>query len=67
MNILDIIRNKIQTPKNVLIVIAKFNEDITWVKQLRYNYKIYDKSKDIPNVGREAETYLRYIIENYTT
>jgi hypothetical protein len=65
MNILDIIRTKTQKPKSVLIVIAKFNEDMDWVKQLRYNYKIYDKSKDIPNVGREAETYLRYIIENY--
>jgi hypothetical protein len=65
MNILNIIRNKTQKHKNAIIVIAKFNEDMRWVNQLRYNYKIYDKSKDIPNVGREAETYLRYIIENY--
>lgn len=51
--------------KNVLVVIAKYREDMAWVKELPCEYKIYDKDKDIPNVGREAETYLRYIIENY--
>jgi len=50
---------------HVFIVIAKYNEDVSWTNELVCNYKIYDKSKDIPNVGREAETYLRYIIENY--
>jgi Protein of unknown function (DUF3431) len=49
----------------VLAVIAKFKEDVSWVKELSCPYKIYDKDKDIPNVGREAETYLRYIIEHY--
>lgn len=51
--------------RKVLAVIAKFKEDISWVKELSCAYNIYDKDKDIPNVGREAETYLRYIIENY--
>jgi hypothetical protein len=51
--------------KNVLVVIAKYKENVSWVKDLQCAYKIYDKDKDIPNVGREAETYLRYIIENY--
>jgi hypothetical protein len=48
-----------------MIVVAKYKEDITWVKDLKYPYIIYDKNKDIPNVGREAETYLRFILENY--
>jgi hypothetical protein len=48
-----------------MVVVAKYKEDVSWVKQLNYEYKIYDKSLDIPNVGREAETYLRFIIENY--
>ncbi len=48
-----------------MIVIAKYKEDISWVKDLKYPYIIYDKSKDIPNVGRESETYLRFILENY--
>lgn len=49
----------------VIAVIAKYREDISWINELGCPSKIYDKSKDIPNVGREAETYLRYIIENY--
>ena len=50
-----------------MIVIAKYKEDISWVKDLKYPYIIYDKSKDIPNIGRESETYLRFILENYDT
>jgi hypothetical protein len=45
--------------------IAKYKEDCSWINELPCKYIVYDKSKDIPNVGREAETYLRYIIENY--
>ena len=48
------------------ICIAKYKEDISWCKNLNHPYTVYDKSKDIPNLGREAETYLRYIVENYT-
>ena len=50
---------------SVLIIIAKYKEDISWVNMLHHSYMVYDKSKNIPNVGRESETYLRYIIENY--
>lgn len=50
----------------ILVVVAKFTEDITWTTELKYPYKIYDKSDgSIPNVGRESETYLRYIVEHY--
>lgn len=48
-----------------IAVIAKYKEDLNWTKDLECKYVIYDKSKNIPNVGREAETYLRFIIENY--
>ena len=47
------------------VVVAKYKEDISWLDPIRDKCIIYDKSKDYPNVGRESETYLRYIIENY--
>lgn len=47
------------------VVVAKFKEDTSWVQHLFCNVKIYDKNKDYLNIGREAETYLRHIIENY--
>ena len=50
---------------NKMIIIAKYKEDISWLSNITQPVIVYDKSKDIPNVGREAETYLRYIVENY--
>ena len=47
------------------IVVAKYKEDTSWLEPVYDKCVIYDKSKDYPNVGREAETYLRYIIEKY--
>lgn len=47
------------------IVVAKYREDISWTKELD-NVVIYDKSvPPLKNVGREAETFLRYIVEHY--
>jgi hypothetical protein len=59
-------------------VIARYNEPIEWVKDLGFDYIIYNKGEkispdlidpekviEVPNEGREAETYLRYITENY--
>ena len=47
------------------IVVAKYREDINWTKELD-NVVIYDKSvPPLKNVGREAETFLRYIVEHY--
>lgn len=48
-----------------MIVIAKYKEDISWAYKVNQSIKVYDKSADYPNFGREAETYLRHIIENY--
>jgi hypothetical protein len=59
-----------------LAVISRYNESIDWVNSLKFDYLIYNKGEQIsnldrekvinvPNDGREAETYLRYITENY--
>lgn len=58
--------------KMVDIVVAKYKEDISWVNNFN-NCRIfvYDKSDEqnnfikLPNVGREAHTYLTHIINNY--
>jgi len=57
------------------IVISRYNEDLSWIKDINSDIKvfIYNKSdesiayehKQLPNIGREGETYLRHIIENY--
>jgi len=54
---------------DMLYVIAKYKEDISWSDMLP-NKIIYDKSDEqkgisLPNTGREAGTYLRYIIDHY--
>lgn len=59
----------------VKFVIAKYNEDVDWVKHLQHSYIIYDKSDDttinkpfyksLKNVGREGETFLYHIVNNY--
>lgn len=57
---------------DILLVVSKFNEDISWVKNVKHKTLIYDKS-DNPvknsikreNFGREAETLLNYIISHY--
>lgn len=55
------------------VVISKYKEDISWVKNItKSKLFIYDKSDDVipghiklPNIGREAHTYLYHIINNY--
>jgi len=56
------------------IVVAVYNEDIKWLSTVnKRNVIVYNKSttryieNSIPlkNEGREGETYLRYIIDNY--
>lgn len=55
-----------------LVVVSKYSEDVEWVRKLNHPYLIYDKSTNPidssihrPNIGREAETLLYYIITNY--
>jgi hypothetical protein len=54
------------------LVVARFDEDLSWISDIHFNYKVYNKGKPInlpciclPNVGREAKTFLYHIIENY--
>jgi hypothetical protein len=57
------------------IVIARYNEDLSWIKKLPKSIKItiYNKGNDdiehsfikLPNIGRESHTYLYHIINNY--
>ena len=57
----------------ILIVVARYNEDVTWTKQFP-NVIIYNKGQPLegynnvietPNVGREGHTYYKYIYNNY--
>jgi hypothetical protein len=63
------------------IVIARYNEDLSWLKKVPKSIKIiiYNKGLDdiekikgikyniikLPNIGRESHTYLYHIINNY--
>lgn len=53
------------------LVVAKYREDVSWLQRFRDLPQIvYDKGdrsaeNHLPNVGREAHTYLHHIIENY--
>jgi hypothetical protein len=60
---------------DLVFVIARYKENVLWLKNMSYKYVLYNKGpKDIPenmayinlpNVGREAHTYLTYIVDNY--
>jgi hypothetical protein len=57
------------------IVIARYKEDLSWLKKIPKSIKItvYNKGLDdinypsikLPNIGRESHTYLYHIITNY--
>jgi len=64
--------------KNIDIIISKYKEDLSWVDKLKDNKSInnvFIYNKDIehqddlqinlPNIGREAHTYLYHIVHNY--
>ena len=53
------------------IVVARYKENIEWLSTLPedievvlYN-KFFEEGLTLPNIGREAHTYLHHIIENY--
>ena len=55
------------------IIVSRYNENIDWLSPEMHNCIIYNKGDSLgisneimlPNVGRESETYLHYIITNY--
>lgn len=55
----------------VRFVIAKYNENVEWLKKLNHPVTVYDKSDNplegsikLKNVGREGETFLYHIVNN---
>ena len=62
--------------KQYQIVVAKYNEDIQWLKMFKEITLVYNKGSvdnhlfcfqtvQLPNYGRESHTYLYHIIQNY--
>jgi hypothetical protein len=65
------------------IVVARYNEDLSWTKEYPFNqfkYTIYNKGSNdnftkpslyrefqLPNVGKCDHTYLYHIVNNYST
>lgn len=53
------------------MVICRFHEDVSWLSDVKgYDIIIYDKGDPtalhhLPNIGREAHTYIHHIIQNY--
>lgn len=63
------INNDINTP-NIGVVVARYNENIDWLNNLKYTVYLYEKGYvengvKLINVGREAHTYLYHIVDNY--
>lgn len=64
---------------NVNIVIARFNEDLSWLDSIAKHCIVYNKGEplskndvlkykkiiQLKNVGRESHTYLQYILDEY--
>lgn len=59
--------------KQLHTVIARYQEELDWINQLKTPYTIYNKGLsepnytciEIENIGRESHTYLTYILNNY--
>lgn len=62
----------------IQVVVARYQEDVSWLEQLEMSSIVYDKSGDqkefivyngprigLPNIGRETHTYLTYIVRTY--
>ena len=52
------------------VVIASYKEDVSYIDRINANVFLYDKGDrglgiELPNIGREAHTYLYHIVENY--
>lgn len=66
--------NATTQPPRVDLVVARFQEDASWLKHVPGEVQrwVYDKSDapvptslSLPNVGREAHTYLHHIVSRY--
>lgn len=60
---------------SVHVVVARYNEDLVWTNDITHKVTIYNKGElldglihpiiPLVNKGREGETFLRHIVENY--
>lgn len=56
---------------NFNLVVAHYNENLDWLEKTKVNKTVFHKGSSAPygirlqNIGREAHTYLFYIVENY--
>jgi hypothetical protein len=50
-----------------MIVVARYNESLSWLKDVKDRYTVYDKGDggNVVNKGREGDTWLTYITGNY--
>lgn len=62
------------TRPDIELVVARYREDLRWLKRVPRTVRVtvYDKSGEgaaghsvLPNVGREAHTYLHHIVQRY--
>jgi hypothetical protein len=68
---------KTKQKNNVEVVVAAFNEDLSWIKEIKHPIYLYYKSNNhkktisneivqcLPNIGRESHTYIHHIVANY--
>ena len=56
----------------VKLIIARYEEDLSWLDRMKYDYVVYDKSDNpdknsiiLRNIGRESHTYLTHIVRQY--
>ena len=89
-NVINNVINKVTIPINnivhssgisrddIVIVVARYNEDISRFSPYNNNLMVYNKGNDdinnvinhqyvkkVPNLGREAGTYCNFILDNY--
>lgn len=68
---------KIERKNSVALVVAAYRENLDWLNKIKHPIIVYNKNdvepivpknavvKSIENIGRESQTYLYHIAENY--
>ena len=66
----------VSLPAGTDVVVARYAEDLAWLEPIAHDCVVYNKGApiagtafralvELPNVGREAHTYLHHIVTNY--
>lgn len=56
---------------SAVLVVARYNENLDWIQHVPIPSIVYNKgsyipnTKPLPNIGREAHTYLSFIVDYY--